>query len=262
MRPERRLGPSGRWGSCGRASQAGVIGIVMAMLVGVAVLSTHSAIFSARTITVRGASHLSEAEILVRSGIHPGTNVFYLDTAAARDRLVADPWVASASVARSLPSTVVITIHEVRPVGVTANAQAPMLLAQDGTTLGSPPPGTRLPVVGTAGDGSIRDVTEALGAMTPSLLARVATAAVAADGSITLALRDGVSVSYGDGGDAYRKAQALRSVLTWAANQPIGVESIDVSSPGVPTARLRGTTSATAIAPPSPTRSPSSTPSP
>ena len=262
MRSDLRPWLSGRWGAYSRVSQAAVIGIIVAMLVGVAVLSTHSAIFAARTITVRGAAHLSETDILRRSGVHPGTNVFYLDTAAAEDRLVADPWVASATVVRSLPSTVLITIHEVRPVGVTANAQAPMLLAQDGTILGSPPPGTRLPVVGMAGEASVRDVAAALGAMAPSLLARVATAAVAADGSITLTLRGGVSVTYGDARDAYRKAQALRSVLTWARNQPISVESIDVSSPGVPTARLRGTTSATAIAPPSLTPSPSATPSP
>jgi len=225
---------------------------VAGVLVGGAVLATHSPIFSARTITVHGASHLSEPAVLRLARVQLGTNVFYLDAAAARARLVADPWVASATVVRGLPSTVEIVIHEVRPVGVTASADAPMLLAQDGTILGPAPVGTRLPVIGTAQESSVQDGAAVLGAIPQPLLTRIGALAVAADGSITLTLRAGVRVTYGDASDAASKAEALRAVLAWARSQPIGVISINVSSPAVPTARLRGATIATAIAPPSP----------
>jgi cell division protein FtsQ len=229
--------------------------VVTSVLVAVVVVAggvaiTHTALFSAKTITVRGASHLSQADVLRLAGVQPGTNVFYLDTEAARRRLVANSWVASATVTRSLPSTVEITVEEVRPIGVTASAESPMLLAQDGTVLGPAPAATRLPVIGTAGESSVRDGATVLGAMAKPFLAHVAAVDVAADGSITLTLRDGVSVTYGDAADPVRKARALRAVLAWARSQPIGVVSIDVSSPAVPTARLRGMTAATAIAPP------------
>lgn len=251
----------GRWGAYGWVRRSLVVGVAGGVLVGAAVLVSHSPIFSARTITVRGASHLSEPAVLRLAGVQPGTNVLYLDTGAARAGLVADPWVASATVVRRLPSTVEIIIHEVRPVGVTENADAPMLLAQDGTILGPAPAATRLPVIGTVGESSVRDGAVVLGVMPKPLLTRIGALAVAADGSITLTLRDGVLVTYGDARDSGSKAQALRAVLAWARSQPIGIISIDVSSPTVPTARLRGTTAATAIAPPSPV-SGSPTPSP
>jgi cell division protein FtsQ len=233
-----------------------LIAVVVAALAGGGVGVTHTAIFAARTITVKGESHLSEPAVLKLAGVHPGTNVFYLDAGAVRARLIADPWVADATVVRSLPSTVLITIDEVRPVGITASAQDPMLLAQDGTVLGPAPANTRLPVVGTAGDSRASGATTALGAMPTALLVRVRSVTVAVGGRITLTLRDGVIVTYGDAGEADRKAQALRAVITWARNQPIGVISIDVSSPAVPTARLRGATAATAVAPPTPSGSP------
>ena len=263
MGPEFLRGLRGRWAESSRVKRSFLVGGAGGVLLAVAILATHSPIFSARSVTVRGASHLSEAAVLRLAGVQLGTNVFYLDTAAAQAKLVADPWVASATVARRLPSTVEIVIHEVRPVGITASADAPLLLAQDGTTLGPVPAGTQLPQVGTTGEGSLRDAAAALGAMPPSLLARIGTLTVAADGSVSLSLRDGVVVTFGDATDAGAKAQALRAVLAWARSQPIGVISIDVSSPAVPTARLRGTTTATAIAPPSPVSvSPTPTPSP
>jgi cell division protein FtsQ len=227
-----------------------VIAAAIGALAAGAVGATHTAIFAARTIIVKGESHLSEPAVLKLAGVHQGTNVFYLDSADVRARLIADPWIADATVVRRLPSTVSITIDEVRPVGVTASAEDPMLLAQDGTVLGRAPAGTRLPVVGTAGETRPSEATSALGAMPGSLLVRVRSVDLSVDGRITLTLRDGVTVTYGDAADADRKAQALRAVLTWARTQPIGVVSIDVSSPAVPTARLRGATAATAVAPP------------
>ena len=261
MVSEFHAGLRGRWGAYRWAGRSLVIGGATGVFLVVLVLATHSPIFSARTVTVRGASHLSKSAVLRLAGVQPGMNVFYLDTATARAGLVADPWVASATVIRALPSSVEIVIHEARPVGITASAEAPVLLAQDGTTLGPAPAGSRLPVLGTAGEGSLHDGAAVLGAMPPSLLTRIEAVAVAADGSVTLTLRDGVLVTFGDAEDAGSKADALHAVLAWARDQPIGVVSIDVSSPAVPTARLRGTTTATAIAPPSPT-SGSPTPSP
>ncbi|MEA2557633.1 MAG: cell division protein FtsQ [Actinomycetota bacterium] len=239
----------GRWSASGRGKWVVAI-LAMVAVVGGGVAITHTALFSAKTITVRGASHLSQADVLRVAGVQRGTNVFYLDTEAARRRLVANSWVASATVIRSLPSTVEITVEEVRPIAVTASAETPMLLAQDGTVLGPAPAATRLPVIGTAGESSARDGAGVLGAMAKPFLAHIAAVDVAADGSITLTLRDGVTVTYGDSADVVRKARALRAVLAWARSQPIGVVSIDVSSPAVPTARLRGMTGATAIAPP------------
>ena len=252
MQSDFRAGLRRRWDSSGWVRRSLALGGAVGVLGAGSVLATHSPIFSARTITVHGASHLSEPAVLRLAHVQLGTNVFYLDTAKARARLVADPWVASAAVIRRLPSSVEIIIHEVRPVGVTASAGVSMLLAQDGTVLGPAPAGTRLPVIGAAGESSVQDGATVLGAMPRSLLARIRTLAVAADGSIALTLRDGVLVTYGDARDAVSKAQALRAVLAWASGQPIGVISIDVSSPAVPTARLRGTTVATAIAPTTP----------
>jgi hypothetical protein len=47
-------------------------------------------------------------------------------------------------------------------------------------------------------------------------------------------------VTYGSADDAVAKAQALTAVMRWAGDQGVKVDTIDVSVPTAPTARLAG----------------------
>ena len=48
-------------------------------------------------------------------------------------------------------------------------------------------------------------------------------------------MRSGVTATYGDGSDLAAKGQALKAVLTYAAQHGGAVASVDVEVPGAPT---------------------------
>jgi len=60
------------------------------------------------------------AAIDVEGGLAVGTNVFAADLDAARAKLLADPWIESASLQRRLPGTIVVRITERKPAAIVA----------------------------------------------------------------------------------------------------------------------------------------------
>jgi len=198
---------------------------------GLAAASTFSGVFGARTLDVEGAMRLTEGEILDRAGLRLGVNVFHLDTATVRDRLLADPWIASAEVARDLPSTVRVRVVERIPVG-TAGA---FVLAGDGTVL----PGAEqsgLPAIELA-SGVIDEEGAASGAAVLASLRlgmrrEVTGVLILGDGDIVLDI-GGMQVRWGPPGDDAAKAAALDAVLRsgQGASPPT---MVDVSAPATP----------------------------
>ncbi len=76
--------------------------------------ATHSDTFAVREIRFTGLSHAREADLLQRSGLAAGENLFRIDLAKAARALEAHPWVASARLDRHLPDTIVVSISEHR----------------------------------------------------------------------------------------------------------------------------------------------------
>jgi cell division protein FtsQ len=74
--------------------------------------------FNARTIQVAGGRRLAAGEILARAGIREGINVLSVNLSAARNRLLAHPWIAEAEVRRELPATLRVRIREHAPAAV------------------------------------------------------------------------------------------------------------------------------------------------
>lgn len=68
--------------------------------------------FAVQAVRVHGASHAAEADLLARSGLVLGDNIFAVDTAIAQRRLEEHPWVKRARVVRSLPATLELTVVE------------------------------------------------------------------------------------------------------------------------------------------------------
>jgi len=106
-----------------RLRKIGAIVFIGTVLLGAgAVTLTRSPYFDARTIRVRGTSHVARADVLRIASITHETNVFTLDASAAEARLERDPWIAEASITKHLPSGVVIDVHE-RAAVATADDQ-------------------------------------------------------------------------------------------------------------------------------------------
>jgi cell division protein FtsQ len=210
--------------------------------------ASRSSVFSLRHLDIRGTGHRSVAEVRALAGVPPGANVVWLDTSAVVDRLERDPWIASATVTRSLPWSLDIAVTERRPVAVLTSVTGlgpGQLLAADGTLLGPAPEGTRLPVVtlppaapatlGLPGeDGAVRVLT----ALSPSVRHRVRQLDVGVGGTVTAVLRGGTSVSFGPAVDVRSKARMLRRVLAWERTTGTALGTVSLVAPTAPAATI------------------------
>ncbi len=208
----------------------------------VAVTATYTPLFSASHIKVDGLEHLARSRVVRLAGVDGNTNVVRFDERAAERRLERDPWVASAEVSTSLPSTVTIAITEREPVAIAETADGLALVAADGVVLDGAGAAVTMPrirpVYGTPiPDDSERRLGALVVASMPSgLLSSIAVVVVNGDGTLDLLLSDGVSVSYGTPTEMDAKVESLRAVLRWADREGVRLTSISVESPGAPTA--------------------------
>src|SRR5260221_7727859 len=69
-------------------------------------------------VEVRGSHFLSEGEVRELLGPAVGENILGLDIQALKARLRASPWVADATVSRTLPDTLKVSIHERIPLAL------------------------------------------------------------------------------------------------------------------------------------------------
>lgn len=105
--------------------------------------------FAVREIVTTGGKRRSPDELATIAGIAKGDNVFTTDLDRARVRLLADPWVSEATLARQLPGTVFLRVVEREAAGVLGTGDGTYLVTRDGTIIkkletGDP---TDLPVV-------------------------------------------------------------------------------------------------------------------
>jgi len=218
--------------------------IVVVVLGSVALAATRGPWFHAETIRVHGVRHLGREEALGAAGIDGGTNVFTLDAPQAERRIEADPWVISATITKHLPTTIVIDVREHVAVAVTDSVGVPRLVAEDGSLL-DVAVATNLPVIAWTDTSAaelpaawIKHAAQALAAMEPDLRRQVSQVAVLADGQLRVDLRSGAEVMYGPAVELSAKADALRLLLRWAAEQGTPVVAADVRVPTAPTARF------------------------
>ncbi|HTO99441.1 MAG TPA: cell division protein FtsQ/DivIB [Myxococcales bacterium] len=74
--------------------------------------ATASEAFAVRSIRFQGLSHAREADLLQRSGLKLGANLFRADLSRAARAMEGNPWVSSAHLARRLPGEVLASIVE------------------------------------------------------------------------------------------------------------------------------------------------------
>jgi cell division protein FtsQ len=100
------------------------VALVACTSVGVAWVARRHVMTSARfaitDIAVSGNDHRRTDTILAESGLQIGANVFVTDLDAARARLLGDPWIADAALARRLPGTIVVRVSERRAAALAA----------------------------------------------------------------------------------------------------------------------------------------------
>jgi cell division protein FtsQ len=232
-----------------RARKIVAIAFIATILLGAgAVTLTRSPFFDARSIEVRGSSHVDRADVLRIAAITPETNVFTFDTGAAELRLERDPWIARATVTKDLPSGLLVDIRERVAVAVVESGGLLRLVADDGVLLDAALPRVPagLPAIVSTEEGlepepgAVRGAARAIAEMAPTLRHRIDGVSILADGQLRLDLSSGADVAYGEAVDLPEKAMALRALLDYAAGRGASVISADVRVPSAPTAVLAG----------------------
>jgi cell division protein FtsQ len=217
-----------------------VVGLILLALVAWAV--TYTPIFEAHHIKVVGAQTLRPEAIRELAGLDGSTNVVHLDTDAVAGRLLSNPWIASATIERDLPETLVVQVVERRPVATVPAMGEGSILASDGSVLPATDAVPALPkmhaALGVPDDAQRMAAAALLSALDPVVAGRVRDITVGQDGLVTMRLRDGVTVDAGEVGQEEAKAAALRAILRWSATDSRDLTSIDVSAPSAPGATL------------------------
>lgn len=133
----------------------GVVGFALVVGIGIGVAwaaRTYvktSPRFAITEIVTTGSKRRSSDDLATIAGIAKGQNVFTTDLDHARARLLADPWVSEATLARQLPGTVFLRVVEREAAAVLGTGDGTYLVTREGVLIkkletGDP---TDLPVV-------------------------------------------------------------------------------------------------------------------
>lgn len=117
VKPARRRSPASKqaW-TAARAAALGAL-LIYGGYRGVALIADAQALQIGHLV-VRGHERLSAGEVLALVDGLRGQNILTVRLDDWRQRLLASPWVDRATIRRVLPSTVEITVHERRPMGI------------------------------------------------------------------------------------------------------------------------------------------------
>jgi cell division protein FtsQ len=114
-------------------TRAGVLSVLRAMVgialvtgtsIGVAWAARRHVLTSARfaiaAVDVSGSERRPAEAVAAESGLVVGSNVFAADLDTARAKILEDPWIADATLARRLPGTVLVRVTERKPAAMVA----------------------------------------------------------------------------------------------------------------------------------------------
>ncbi len=225
-----------------------VVAVVVLAVAAVAVL--HSPMLSVRRVQVEGPHGGTPTVAIVRAarlGGHPP--LVDVDTAAVAARVESLPFVRTARVTRSWPSTVLIAVTARVPSLVMAVPGGGWAeLDRSGRVLArvpSRPPGLALltveraggtlapPAVGASVATAARAGVEVAATLPPAFSAQVTAVTELAAGTVDLTLSSGLTVVLGTAADLHAKYVDVASII---AGAPLhGAKTIDVSVPQSPT---------------------------
>jgi len=238
-----------------------VVGILLALALGSLVAFLRSPFFAIREYNVTGTRYLTSSNVLSYVKTDERTSILPLDTDAIVEALLANPWIASATVTKHLPSTLEIAITERTPVAIVSMVNAERwLIASDGVWLGKvstadgveqafDPSGAHPPVAldkdrlvsieditpaentfGTLSQSAeVINAIEVIEGLEPALLAQVEIISAPEISLTKLITTDHIEILFGNSRDAREKSKIALELLRLHADKItlINVRSID-----------------------------------
>lgn len=228
-----------------RRQVAIVVGGVLA-LVGLGYLVLFSPVFAldpARATITGAGTVVAVDQVSAVVARHDGTPLPRLDVGALRAQILQVPGVRDVTVSRSWPRGLTITLVSREPVAAVPEQQAPAgaakagfaLLDEDGVQVGrteASPKG--LPVVTVPVDAprTLQAVLSVVRQLPADLTSQIGGVSAQTQDTITMTLRDGVTVDWGSADETALKAAVLKALR--ASPAAAGVHTIDVSAPRMP----------------------------
>lgn len=152
--------------------------------------------FNIASIALTGQSQVSREDVLNAAGITGRTSLLFLDAEAARKRLVANPWIAQATVLKLYPDRLQIGVTERQPFAIWQKEGQLSVIAEDGTVL-EPYVARRftgLPlVVGKGADDRARQIISLIGHY-PEISGATIAAVLVAQRRWNLRLKNGIDI--------------------------------------------------------------------
>ncbi|MGW0005561.1 cell division protein FtsQ/DivIB [Nocardia grenadensis] len=207
----------------------------LALVITLAALAWFSPLLSVREVRIDGAGEIPAEQIRELLQVPETGSILRIDTAAMAARVATIPKVRSARVQRVLPSTVRVRIEPRTPVLYYDSPEGAHLLDAGGIEYAIEPAPIGVPQLVTARPSSTDELTRSAVAVArvlpPALEVQVETIRAAGASEISLTLRDGRTVLWGNSEDGERKSAVVLPLLT----QPGTV--FDVSSPSLVTVK-------------------------
>lgn len=158
--------------------------------------AANAAGFRISEVALAGQHEVSRETVLALAGVTGRSSLLFLDAARTRARLLANPWIADATVLKLYPGRLRIGITERKPFALWQRDGAVSLIAADGTVLERyvPPAFAALPLlVGNGAEHAGHEFLE-LVKRYPDLARRVDASVLVADRRWNLHLQNGVEV--------------------------------------------------------------------
>ncbi len=152
--------------------------------------------FQISSVALSGEKQVGRDEILKFAGVTGHSSLFFLDAAAARERLKTNPWIADATVLKLYPGRLQIEIREREAFALWQKEGRVSVISADGTVLEPfiAPRFAELPlVVGAGAEQEAKDFLVLL-ARYPAIAAQVEASVLVAQRRWNLHLKNGVEV--------------------------------------------------------------------
>lgn len=212
---------------------------VKAEILNLPVTTANAVGFRVVAVQTEGQVSLTDDEVLLALGVNEDTALPFLDVAAARDRLKANPLVKEATVQKLFPDRVVVGLVERKPFALWQHDGQVQILAEDGTPIDDFRDSrfAHLPLV--VGPGANERAGKLLDAMqfAPKIREETYAAVLVAERRWNLKLRSGVEVKLPEN----EFGPALTRLETLLARQDVlakDVAVVDLRSPAHIVVRL------------------------
>jgi cell division protein FtsQ len=208
----------------------------------------HSSVFAITKVQVQGGRRVPGSEVESLTALGPEATLLDTDREAVRSRVMANPWIAEATIERDFPHTLVVRVTERKPVAiVTGPDRTVWMVSGDGhwiaprsktdtgalvpiTEVENVKPGAGAPV----GSPEIVNALKVLSGISPKLRSQVVKVVSPSVDKTALITKSGVQIFVGEATELAKKDAVVRKIL---AQNKGKIVYVNVRTPDRPTWR-------------------------